>query len=69
MNGWCVIGSGIEKKEVGLGWFRFFLFFCLVIIIVFCLLNWMFEIGKEKFKILNLYLFLMCVKLIILYYM
>ena len=66
MNGRRVIGSGTEKKEAGLGRLRPPLFFRSVITIA---LHRTPETGKEKPKILTLYLLLMCAKLITSYHM
>lgn len=70
MNGWRVIGrEKTEKKEAGLGRLRPPLFFRSVITIALRLPNRTPETGKEKPKILNLYLLLMCAKLITSYHM
>ena len=69
MNGRRVIGSGTEKKEAGLGQLRPPLFFRSVITIALRLPSRTPETGKEKPKILTLYLLLMCAKLITSYHM
>lgn len=69
MNGRRVIGSGTEKKEAGLGRLRPPLFFRSVITIALRLPSRTPETGKEKPKILTLYLLLMCAKWITSYHM